>query len=95
MIATEVDSPDLDRRHRQELMACAPLAVPGPAARSVGGYPRGFQLVYGAFDFAVSPTGQRHFLEGGPHGRWAWQPPGTTEAIGRAMADRLQQGLAA
>lgn len=87
-----IDSPDLDWRRRQDVMACSPLEVPAPVARAVAAYLAEFRLVYGAFDFAVTPAGVWHFLECNPNGQWAWQPPETTGAIARAIADQLEKG---
>ncbi|MFB7126498.1 ATP-grasp ribosomal peptide maturase [Kitasatospora sp. NPDC056273] len=90
LFGVRIDSPDLDWRHRQDLMTCTPIAVPEPVARSVADYLSHFRLVFGAFDFAVTPDGSWSFLECNPNGQWAWQPPETTDRI--ALADELQRG---
>ncbi|MFE4514653.1 ATP-grasp ribosomal peptide maturase [Kitasatospora sp. NPDC056783] len=92
LFGVRIDSPDLDWRDRQDLMACTPIAVPEPVARSVAGYLDHFRLVFGAFDFAVTGDGRWSFLECNPNGQWAWQPPGITERIAHALADELQRG---
>ncbi|MEU1287668.1 ATP-grasp ribosomal peptide maturase [Kitasatospora sp. NPDC005856] len=92
LFGVRIDSPDLDWRHRQDLMTCTPIAVPEPVARSVADYLAHFRLVFGAFDFAVASDGSWSFLECNPNGQWAWQPPGTTERIAHALADELLRG---
>ncbi|MEU1510305.1 ATP-grasp ribosomal peptide maturase [Kitasatospora sp. NPDC005748] len=90
--AVRIDSPDLDWRRRQDLMACAPVAVSEEVSRAVTSYLGELRLVYGAFDFAVTAAGEWYFLECNPNGQWAWQPPETTDAIAQAIADQLQRG---
>ena len=92
LFAVRIDSPDLDWRRRQSLMECTPIAVPDRVARAVSAYLAVFRLVFGAFDFAVTPAGDWYFLECNPNGQWAWQPDSVTDSIARAIADRLQEG---
>ncbi|MER8233764.1 ATP-grasp ribosomal peptide maturase [Streptomyces sp. NPDC094049] len=87
-----IDSPDLDWRHRQHMMTCAPIEVPDAVTRAVAAYLTEFRLVYGAFDFAVTAEDIWYFLECNPNGQWAWQPPETTTAIAHAIADQLEKG---
>ncbi|MFF2658920.1 ATP-grasp ribosomal peptide maturase [Kitasatospora sp. NPDC058032] len=92
LFGVRIDSPDLDWRRRQDQMTCTPIDVPGSVARSVAAYIRQLRLVYGAFDFAVTDSGNWYFLECNPNGQWAWQPAETTDAIAHALADQLQKG---
>ncbi|CAN3982187.1 ATP-grasp ribosomal peptide maturase [Kitasatospora purpeofusca] len=92
LFATRIDSPDLDWRRRQDRMVCTPVDLPGAVREAVAAYLSEFGLVYGAFDFAVTHSGEWHFLECNPNGQWAWQPPETTAAIARAIADLLERG---
>ncbi|MFI8422273.1 ATP-grasp ribosomal peptide maturase [Streptomyces sp. NPDC085479] len=92
LFGIRIDSPDLDWRYRQDLMACAPIEVPASVARAVLTYLAELRLHYGAFDFAVTPAGDWYFLECNPNGQWAWQPAQTTAAIAQALADRLEKG---
>ncbi|MFB6888938.1 hypothetical protein ACFCX4_06435 [Kitasatospora sp. NPDC056327] len=89
-----IDSPDLDWRLRQDLMTCTPIGVPHSVASAVSTYLAEFTLTFGAFDFAVTTTGDWHFLECNPNGQWAWQPTPTTDTIAHALADQLQKGHA-
>ncbi|MDH6138029.1 ATP-grasp ribosomal peptide maturase [Kitasatospora sp. GP30] len=95
LFAVRIDSPDLDWRRRQHLLAYTPIDVPPPVRRSVARYLERFQLVYGAFDFAVDQTGRWWFFECNSNGQWAFFPPPTTDAIATAIADQLEKGPAA
>ncbi|MFJ3215675.1 ATP-grasp ribosomal peptide maturase [Kitasatospora sp. NPDC086801] len=92
LFGLRIASPDLDWRRRQNLMSCTPVTVPPPVARSIAGYLADFRLVYGAFDFAVTPDGSWQFLECNPNGQWAWQPEQVTDAIAQAIANQLEKG---
>ncbi|MFJ7247165.1 ATP-grasp ribosomal peptide maturase [Kitasatospora sp. NPDC098652] len=92
LFAVRIDSPDLDWRHRQDLMTCAPIEVPEPVARAITAYLAELRLTFGAFDFAVTARGDWSFLECNPNGQWAWQPAASTAAIACALADQLERG---
>ncbi|NBE50495.1 ATP-grasp ribosomal peptide maturase [Streptomyces boluensis] len=92
LFAVRIDSPDLDWRQRQSLMECTPITVPDRVAHAVAAYLDQCQLAFGAFDFAVTRTGDWYFLECNPNGQWAWQPDAVTGAIAEAIADRLEHG---
>ncbi|MEK8170735.1 hypothetical protein NKH77_17605 [Streptomyces sp. M19] len=92
LFGVRIDSPDLDWRHRQDLMTCTAIDVPEPVARAVAAYLAEFRLVYGAFDFAVTAADVWYFLECNPNGQWAWQPTETTTAVAHAIADQLAKG---
>ncbi|MFJ8443732.1 ATP-grasp ribosomal peptide maturase [Kitasatospora griseola] len=92
LFAVRIDSPDLDWRQRQSRMECTPIDVPAPVARSVLAYLTAHRLAFGAFDFAVTATGDWCFLECNPNGQWAWQPDSITDSIAFAVADQLQKG---
>ncbi|WP_329076363.1 ATP-grasp ribosomal peptide maturase [Streptomyces niveus] len=92
LFGVRIDSPDLDWRCRQDLMTCTPVDVPELVARAVTAYLAELRLIYGAFDFAVTASGDWYFLECNPNGQWAWQPPETIEAIAQAIADQLEKG---
>ncbi|AJE84656.1 hypothetical protein SLNWT_4280 [Streptomyces albus] len=92
LFGIRIDSPDLDWRRRQDLMTCTPVEVPEPVACAVAAYLAELRLIYGAFDFAVTASGEWYFLECNPNGQWAWQPAETTAAVALALADRLEEG---
>ncbi len=52
-------------------------------------------LVFGAFDFIVDPSGDHVFLEINPHGQWAWVEMRTHQPIANALADLLTRPAAA
>ncbi|MFJ8473124.1 hypothetical protein [Kitasatospora sp. NPDC094011] len=89
-----IDSPDLDWRRRQDRMTCTRIDVPEPVTRSIDAFLHQLRLVYGAFDFAVTLSGDWYFLECNPNGQWAWQSAETTKAIAHAIADQLAKGTA-
>ncbi|WP_130797385.1 ATP-grasp ribosomal peptide maturase [Streptomyces otsuchiensis] len=74
LFGIRINSPDLDWRYRQDLMTCAPVEVPKSVARAVAMYLAELRLIYGAFDFSVTASGDWYFLECNPNGQWAWQP---------------------
>ncbi|SOB84702.1 ATP-grasp ribosomal peptide maturase [Streptomyces sp. 1331.2] len=92
LFGTRIDSPDLDWRHRQDLMHVQPIEVPTSVADAATRYLATFQLTFGAFDFAVTTDGTWHFLECNPNGQWAWQPAEITNGIAHAIADQLERG---
>ncbi|MFI7103387.1 ATP-grasp ribosomal peptide maturase [Streptomyces sp. NPDC050161] len=92
LVGVRIDSPDLDWRHRQDLMTCTPVEVPDPVACAVAAYLGELRLTYGAFDFAVTTAGDWYFLECNPNGQWAWQPAKTPAAIAHTIADQLEKG---
>ncbi|MGW8568740.1 ATP-grasp ribosomal peptide maturase [Streptomyces niveus] len=92
LFGVRIDSPDLDWRRRQDLMTCTAVEVPESVASTVTAYLAELRLVYGAFDFAVTASGDWYFLECNPNGQWAWQPAETVAAIARAIADLLEKG---
>ncbi|WP_131786314.1 ATP-grasp ribosomal peptide maturase [Protofrankia symbiont of Coriaria ruscifolia] len=48
-----------------------------------------FGLLFGAFDFTVSPTGDWYFLECNPNGQWDWLAEITGLPVAGAIADAL------
>ncbi|MFJ2904608.1 ATP-grasp ribosomal peptide maturase [Streptomyces sp. NPDC087212] len=92
LFGVRIDSPDLDWRRRQDLMACTPIEVPESVAGPVVAYLTELRLTYGAFDFAVTTADDWYFLECNPNGQWAWQPAETTGAVAHAIADQLEKG---
>ncbi|WP_371479936.1 ATP-grasp ribosomal peptide maturase [Kitasatospora sp. NBC_00315] len=90
--AARIDGPELDWRRRQDLLAYEPVAVPASVTAAVTSYLTTLDLVFGAFDFAVTESGEWYFLECNPNGQWAWLPPVLSGPIALALADRLQRG---
>ncbi|MFR9723880.1 ATP-grasp ribosomal peptide maturase [Streptomyces sp. MS19] len=92
LFGVRIDSPDLDWRRRQDAMTCTPIDVPEPIAHAALRYLSELDLLFGAFDFAVTAAGDWYFLECNPNGQWAWQPAETTADIAHALADQLEKG---
>lgn len=49
-----------------------------------------YNLKFGAFDFAVTPTGEWVFFELNPNGQWAWIEPLTGQPLRKAMVELLR-----
>ncbi|SDO62953.1 ATP-grasp ribosomal peptide maturase [Actinacidiphila guanduensis] len=64
--------------------------VPESVAAGVRRYLASYGLVFGAFDFAVTPQGDWVFFECNPAGTWAWVESHTGLPIAAAHADYLQ-----
>lgn len=58
--------------------------------RGVTALLRHADLLYGALDFIVTPSGEWIFLELNPNGQWAWIKP-TRHLITAAIADLLTE----
>ncbi|MEU8789743.1 ATP-grasp ribosomal peptide maturase [Streptomyces sp. NPDC048643] len=65
------------------------VAVPGHVATGVRRFLASYGIVFGAFDFAVTPAGQWVFFENNPCGTWGWVENRTGLPIAAAHADYL------
>lgn len=83
------DAARTDWRTDYEGLEYATTAVPAEVAAGVTSFMAGFGLVYGAFDFAVTPSGEWVFFECNPTGTWAWVENRTGLPIAAAHADHL------
>jgi hypothetical protein len=61
-------------------------------ARAIRAYLMHFGLVFGAFDFTLSASGEWTFIECNPSGQWAWLEPPTGLPMTTALADLLERG---
>jgi ATP-grasp ribosomal peptide maturase len=66
--------------------------VPDHIAHSVRRFLAYYGIVFGAFDFAVTPDGEWVFFENNPAGTWAWVENRTGLPIAAAHAEYLQGG---
>ncbi|WP_439674993.1 ATP-grasp ribosomal peptide maturase [Embleya sp. MST-111070] len=66
--------------------------VPKNVRRRLTAFMAHFGLVFGAFDFIVTPGGEWRFLEVNPNGQWSWIEHKTGAPISRAIADLLEKG---
>ncbi|MEU5975873.1 hypothetical protein [Streptomyces sp. NPDC047315] len=97
MFATRIDKEGdhLDWRYDQRLITFSPVPILPAIRASVRSYLHAFDLVFGAFDFALDTAGRWWFLECNPNGQWAFVDRPTTQAIATALADTLQKGTTA
>ena len=79
----------IDWRHRPFDMEKEPLVLPEQVAAGVVAFLREFGLIYGAFDFIVTPAGEYVFLEVNPGGQYMWVESTTGMPITAALADAL------
>ncbi|SOB84726.1 ATP-grasp ribosomal peptide maturase [Streptomyces sp. 1331.2] len=82
----------IDWRTDYRSLTYRPTAVPDQVRERVSAFMREFGLVFGAFDFIVTPTGEWRFLEVNPNGQWSWIEHRTGVPIARAIADLLEKG---
>jgi len=92
LYAVRIEGPELDWRRRQDLLTYEAIEVPASVRRAVTSYLPAMGLVFGAFDFAVSRSGEWYFLECNPNGQWAWLPPYIVDPVAQALADQLERG---
>lgn len=79
----------LDWRHAQHDVAYEPVTLPSEIATKIIAFMETLGLVYGAFDFIVTPDGRYVFLEVNPGGAYMWIEAATGLAITPAIADAL------
>ena len=79
-----------DWRTDYEAIEYGTTTVPEPVARSVLRFLDSYGIVFGAFDFAVTPDGEWVFFENNPAGTWSWVENRTGLPIAAAHADYLQ-----
>lgn len=89
------DGDHLDWRLQYDVITYTPIDVPFPVRQGIHTYLKAFDLVFGAFDFALEAGGAWRFLECNPNGQWAFVDRDTTGAITRALADLLEKGHSA
>lgn len=82
----------VDWRADYSSLSYKPAVVPKDVRRRVMAFMAHFGLVFGAFDFIVTPGGDWRFLEVNPNGQWSWIEHKTGVPISRAIADLLEKG---
>ncbi len=90
-VAIHADSPDteIDWRTRYDELRYEVRETPDAVRSGVVTYLRAFGLVFGAFDFSVTPDGRWWFLECNPAGQWGWLAEETGLPIAEAIAEEL------
>src|SRR5205814_484076 len=79
----------LDWRRSLHDVAYEAVALPEEIETRIQAFMRFFGLVYGAFDFIVTPQGGYVFLEVNPSGQYMWLECATGLGITAALADAL------
>jgi ATP-grasp ribosomal peptide maturase len=93
IFAVQIDSGLLDWRTDYSTHTYTPLAAPPGVEQSMHAYLKHFGLVFGAFDFALTDSGEWIFIECNPSGQWAWMEPPTGLPMTAALADLLEGGV--
>ena len=88
-IHTESPEAEVDWRCRYDELRYEACGIPDPVHRSAVAYLRAFGLIFGAFDFSVTPDGQWWFLECNPAGQWGWLAEECELPIAEAIANEL------
>jgi glutathione synthase/RimK-type ligase-like ATP-grasp enzyme len=83
----------IDWRHRPFDMDEVPIQLPPALEAKIHAFMQVFGLVYGAFDFIVTPDGRHVFLEVNPGGQYMWVETTTGLSITMAIADVLSTGV--
>jgi ATP-grasp ribosomal peptide maturase len=82
----------LDWRQNYDQLTYSVLDPPAGLRAGVLDYLAGFDLAFGAFDFALDVDNRHWFLECNPNGQWLWLEGATGLPMAAAMADLLQKG---
>ncbi|WP_225447892.1 hypothetical protein [Streptacidiphilus sp. P02-A3a] len=85
------EAASVDWRSDYDALTYEVVSVPDAVADGVRLFMSHYQLNYGAFDFAVTPTGDWVFFECNPAGQWQFIAQATGLPIAEAHA-RLLQG---
>ncbi|MGH3686865.1 MAG: ATP-grasp ribosomal peptide maturase [Pseudonocardiaceae bacterium] len=94
-VAVHSGSPEteVDWRCRYDELRYEVREAPGEVRYGVRAYLREFGLIFGAFDFSVTPDGRWWFLECNPAGQWGWIAEETGLPIAGAIADELVRAV--
>src|SRR5260370_18048130 len=82
----------IDWRHRPFDIEEKPIELPPAIETKIYAFMQVFGLVYGAFDFIVTPEGHHVFLEVNPAGQYMWVEVQTGLPITAALAQELSEG---
>ncbi|MFE6894822.1 hypothetical protein [Streptomyces sp. NPDC057694] len=87
---TTSDKAGVDWRTDYEHITYDTCKVPEHVATAVRRFLASYGIVFGSFDFAVTPEGEWVFFENNPAGTWGWVENRTGLPIAAARADYLQ-----
>ncbi len=79
----------IDWRHKPFDIEENPIILPSDVEAKIHALVQLFGLVYGAFDFIVTPEGRHVFLEVNPAGQYLWVEAATKLPITAAIAETL------
>lgn len=90
-VAVHADSPEatVDWRSRYDDLRYEVCQTPEAVRHGVAAYLRPFGLVFGAFDFSITPDGRWWFSEFNPAGPWGWLAEETGLPIAQVIAEEL------
>ncbi|MEV6981182.1 ATP-grasp ribosomal peptide maturase [Sphaerisporangium sp. NPDC051017] len=92
IFAVRIDSGGLlDWRSDYSALDYSLVPCPVEVERAIHSYMTRFRLLFGAFDFALTLSGEWIFLECNPNGQWAWIEK-QEDAVADALADLLAKG---
>ncbi|MFD3590499.1 ATP-grasp ribosomal peptide maturase [Streptomyces sp. NPDC058683] len=91
VFCVRIDSDLLDWRTDYSRLRYTPVSPPPGIESALYEYMDHFQLLFGAFDFAVDTGGRWWFLECNPSGQWYWLEPETGLPMCAAMTDLLER----
>ncbi|MFF2331733.1 MULTISPECIES: hypothetical protein [unclassified Streptomyces] len=83
----------IDWRTDYESLEYGTTTVPDKVATSVRRFMASYGIVFGSFDFAVTPDDEWVFFENNPAGTWSWVENRTGLPIAAAHADYLQGAM--
>ena len=94
-VAVHAGSPEaeVDWRSRYDELRYEVCETPDEVRCGVVAYLRALGLLFGAFDFSITPEGQWWFLECNPSGQWGWLVEETGVPIAGAIADELVRAV--
>ena len=85
----------LDWRHKPFDIEEQPITLPSDVEAKILSLMQHFGIVYGAFDFIVTPEGRHVFLEVNPAGQYLWVEATTKLPITAAIVDLLADACVA
>lgn len=91
VFAVRIDGGQLDWRAHYPSLTYTLIPCPPDTRHAIGAYMTTYGLLFAAFDFALTASGEWVFLESNPNGQWAWIAE-QEDAVAEALADLLQKG---
>lgn len=82
----------MDWRRHYDALEYSRIEAPTRVREGILAFMRHFGITFGAFDFAVDPAGEWHFLECNPCGHFGWIEAATGIPISEAIATLLAKG---